>query len=473
MKVFSLTIIAAAVLSACAAPGGKNKPMAPLELPAASATAPVAADWWRHFGDTQLDALVEEALANNHDLARAMARIDQSQAALKLANADRLPSVNANLNNTRARYSANAATPLAAGAQSVVVNRRASLDVAYEVDLWGRAAKGSVAARNELLATEYARDTLRTALVAQVVQSYAALQSLDAQRRIFAETVAGQRESVKLQRLRFDGGDIGELDISQMEAELLANEIQLPKLARAQGEAERALSVLLGRTPKAIIEDAIQRGREPVAVASALPDGLPSDLLLRRPDVQAAEARLRAAGARVEAARAAYFPRIALTASLGHESMDLSRLGDGSSLLWNVVASLTQPIWDGGRIFAQNSIARARQTEAELDYRDSVANAFSEVKDAIFAVDEARSSVASSEKRVNALLRAGQLTRLRYDGGEASRLDVINAERLALNAQANNAEERRALAAAQANLFRALGGGWHTPRSIQIVENRR
>jgi multidrug efflux system outer membrane protein len=313
-------------------------------------------------------------------------------------------------------------------------------------------------------------ETLRTALIAQVVQSYAALQALDAQLRLYGEAVGAQGVPLKLQKLRFEHGDLGELDFRQSEAELIANEMQLPKLDRARGEAERALGILLGRSPKAVIEQTVARGSHPVLAGGALPEGMPSDLLLRRPDVQEAEAKLRAAGARVEAARAADFPSIALTASLGHESTSLSQLMSGPSLLWNVVASITQPIWNGGRLAAQKEAVQAQQRRTELDYRDKVANAFREVRDAIGAVAEARSSVESGERRVRALLRAAELTRLRYDGGEASRLDVIIVERLALTAQAVNADERRAIAMPQADLFRALGGGWSRDAVAKLAE---
>lgn len=471
MKTTLITIAASALLAACATPGAGPAPMAPIELPATTAVPPVAGTWWTQFNDAQLDALVDEALANNHDLARAMARIDASRAALRLARADQLPSVSANLSSARQRISENGSVALPAGASPIGNDHRATLDVAYEADLWGRYANGNAAAREELLASEYARDTLRTALAAQVVQSYAALQSLDAQRSLFGRAVEAQRESLKLQQLRFRSGDIGELDIRQLEAELIGNEAQLPKLDRARGEAQRALALVLGRTPKAVIEQAVARNERPVAAAGALPAGLPSDLLLRRPDVQGAEARLRAAGARVDAARAAYFPRIALTASLGRESTELSRLTDAPSLVWGVVASLTQPIWDSGRIGAQHEIAQAQRVEAELDYRDSVANAFREVSDALGAVDEARLTLGSGDQRAKALLRAAELTRLRYEGGEASRLDLIEAERFALAAQAAQADAQRALAAAQADLFRALGGGWQRPEA-RVAANR-
>ena len=155
---------------------------------------------------------------------------------------------------------------------------------------------------------------------------------------LYGQAVQAQRDSLKLQRMRLNAGDISELDIEQLDAELIDNEAQLPKLDRARGEAERALALVLGRSPKELVEQGVVRSETPTLRASGVPEGLPSDLLLRRPDVQAAEARLRAAGARVDAARAAYFPGITLTAAYGFESTQLHNLFDGPSLAWNLLA---------------------------------------------------------------------------------------------------------------------------------------
>lgn len=455
-----IALAAMALFAGCAVPPAERHATPALELPAATAVVTdVDAEWWTRFGDPQLDALVTEALTHNRDLARAMARIDESRAALRGARAGQLPSVSAGAAASRQRISENA--PAAVG--GTFTDLRASVNAAYELDLWSRAASLSAAARDELLASTFARETLRTALAAQVVQSYAALQSLDAQLQLYGQAVQAQRDSLGLQRLRFQAGDISELDVQQLEAELIDNEAQLPKLDRARGEAERALSVVLGRSPKALLEQGVARRDTPTLRASGVPEGLPSDLLLRRPDVQAAEARLRAAGARVTAARAAYFPDITLTAAWGRESTQLSRLLDAPSLAWSVAAALTQTIWDGGRIAAQVDATTARRTQIELDYRDNVVVAFKEVRDALGQIREADATLTSGQRRAQALQRAAALTRLRFDGGESSRLDVINAERLALAAQAQNADAARALTAAQANLFRSLGGGWRAP----------
>ena len=458
--------LAAAVLAGCAAPPVDRRETPSLELPAEAAAVPeVAQDWWKNFNDPQLDALVAEALDNNRELARAMGRIDESRAALRGARAEQLPNVSAGVSANRLRISENAATT-PAGAGGTFNAYLATIDMAYEVDLWSRAASLSGAARAELLASEHARETLRTALAAQVVQSYAGLQALDAQVLLFGEAVRVQRESLQLQRLRYLRGDISELDVQQLEAELIDNEAQLPKLDRARGEAERALALVLGRSPKVLIEHGVARRPTPTLRANGVPAELPSDLLLRRPDVKAAEERLRAAGARVDAARAAYFPGITLTVGWGRESSDLSDLFKSPSSVWGLAAALTQPIWDAGRIGAQYDAATARRAQVELDYRDSVVTAFKEVRDALGQYGEAETTLQSGGQRARALLRAAELTRRRFDGGESTRLDVINAERLALTAQAQNADAAGALTTAQANVFRALGGGWR-PSAVQ------
>jgi len=455
--------VVAASLAACALPPPADTAAPVLDLPVVSqADVAVAPDWWTSFDDLQLSALVEEALVHNRDLARAAARIDQSRAALALARADRMPRIDADFSSGRQRVSETTAIPLVGVSSPVANDHRASIDVSYELDLWSRLAHAQDAARADLLASTFARDTLRIALSVQVVKSYVALQALDAQIALFERTVQAQRDSLGLQRKRLDAGDIGELDVRQLEAELIGNEAQLPKLERARGEAERALALVLGRTPREVVDGVVARRGSPAVVPTAaqLPAALPSDLLERRPDLQAALANLRAAGARVDAARAAYFPSISLTAGFGRESAELSRLTDGASLIWGVLASLTQPIWDGGRIDAQNDFARARWREVEIDYRDAVANAFKEARDALAARIETGQTLRNADLREHALAEAARLTRLRFERGEESRIELIRAERADLGARSEVVDARRAVAAVQADLFRTLGGGW-------------
>ena len=456
-------VIAAAALCALAGcalpPGGKAAPPT-LELPQNTvADVPMATDWWTVFNDPALNALITEAQQNNSDLGRALARIDEARALLRQAGADRLPSVTATASGRRQGVTQTGSQPNIGPAVSS--DYRVAIGVDYELDLWSRLARTSDAARADLFAASTTRDALYGVVAVQVVQAYTSLQSLDAQLQLFAASVQAQRESLKLQQLRLDAGDIGELDVRQLEAEIANNQAQLPRLERSRGESERALALLAGRSPRAVIEQAIPRSAQPeMPNVPALPAGLPSDLLLHRPDVRAAQARLAAAGARVDVARAAYFPSITLTAALGKESAQLSKLFDGPSLIWSLLASATQPIWGAGRLEAQSDAARARERIAELDYRDSIASAFKDARDTLGARSESAESLLLSQHRSASLTRAADLTRLRYNGGEASRLLLIDAERAALAAQASLADARRALVVAQADVYRALGGGW-------------
>lgn len=463
-------VAAVTLLAACATPPAETPSVAEVDLPAGEAVGAIAADWWRAFNDSRLDALVDEALRDNRDLARAMARIDESRALLRLARADRSPSVSAGATAGRRRLSETGVQPLG-GASPWSNDFRASVDIGYELDLWGRVAAAGRAAREELLATRHARDAVRNSLVGQVVQAYAALRSLDSQLALFRRAVQAQRDGLALQRIRFDAGDLSELDIRQLEAELAANEAQIPRLERSIGETERSLALLLGRSPRGVVAQDIGRsGSEPQpGIAGGVPAGLPSNLLERRPDIRQAEARLRAAGARVEVARAAYLPSIALTTSLGRESADLSDLLEARSTVFSLLASLTQPIWNAGRLDANRDAVIARQRQAELDYRDTVAAAFREVRDALAAHTETQASLRLTEQRARVLARASELTTLRLEGGIASRLDAIEAERAALSAQAQLADARRAVTAAQADVFRSFGAGW----AAQAGDNER
>ncbi len=455
------------LLAGCATPGPGVSLQAPQELPATNPPIPVAPDWWTAYSDPALSTLVDEALRHNTDLARAMARIDEARALVGSARSANGPVVSANVSGNRQRFTENGRVPL--GEFSPWANLfQATLDVSYEVDLWGRFASATEAARSELLASEYARDTIRIALAAQVVQSYASLRALDEQIVVYQRAVSAQREGLRLNRERFEAGDMSELDWRQLEAELLANETQLPRLARALGETERALALMLGRSPRAVLEQGVARAAAdaPPLVAGGVPSGLPSDLLERRPDVRQAEAVLRAAGARVDVARAAYLPSITLTASAGKASTELSDLLDGRSTIFSVLASLTQPIWNAGALDAQRDVAIARARQAELDYRDAVAAAFKELRDALSAHEEAQATLRFTEQRERSLARASELTGVRFEGGVSSRLDAIEAERDALTAQAQLADARRALAAAQADVFRALGGGFTEGTSV-------
>jgi len=434
-----------------------------VELPAAwtaSAPAPFTdGRWWRIYGEPGLDQMVEQAFASNTDLAVAVARVDEARALVREADASFFPQVDAGFSRNRS-LSSSAAGTLPPGSERERNNYRAALNVSYEADLFGRLRGTADAAKADLAASVAARDGVRLALAAQVASSYFALQALDARRDILQRTLGLRGETLQLERKRQEAGLASDFDLRQLEAEAAAVRAQLPLIERDRGIQEAALLVLSGRNPKAVFEDSIAKfePRDPSLAAAAVPAGLPSELLLRRPDLVEAEQRLIAANARIAVARAAAFPSISLTGFLGSESSALSSLFSGPAGIWQLAFALAQPIFSGGRLEARTEAAQARERQALAQYQGAIRNAFREVRDALAAQARARESFEAESDRVKALAEAARLARLRHEHGLASRLDVLDAERNLLAAQAGRIEAARSHRAAIADLFRALGG---------------
>lgn len=434
-----------------------------LELPPAwQAAAPrpqPAQPWWRVYDDPALERLIDEALANNADVLVAAARVDEARALLGEARSALRPEVGASASAGRSLSSA-ATGLLPPGAPRERSDYRASLDVSYEIDVFGRLRAATDAARAELAASEAVRDAVRLALTARVASSYYGLLALDAEVELTRRALALREESLQLQRRRREAGLISDYDLRQLEAETATVRAQLPPLERDREIEEAALAALVGRSPRAVFEDAVTRSALSADAASAVavPAGLPSDLLLRRPDLVEAEQRLVAANARVAVARSAFFPSIRLTGLLGSESAELGDLFTGPAGIWSVAASLAQPIYAGGRLEAQRDAAAARERAALAQYGGAVRNAFREVRQALSAQSRARESFDAQATRVEALQDTLRLARLRYASGIASQLDVLDAERGLLAAQTARIEALRAQRAAVADLYRALGG---------------
>ncbi|HZP85313.1 MAG TPA: efflux transporter outer membrane subunit [Burkholderiales bacterium] len=462
----ALVLIALASLVGCSTVGPdyvrpKTELPAQWQQAASHANARLSAQrWWTIYNDPVLDRLIDESLAHNADLEQAIARVDEARALLGVTRADQFPEVTAGAVHGRSRISEVGPEPLPPGTKREDNLNRVTLNVAYEVDLWGRYRRATEAARAELLASRAAQDAVRLALTALVAQGYYALVGLDAQVEITQRTIATRRAALDLQRLRLQAGTVSEFDLRQTEAELAAAQALLPTLERARTQQQNALAVLLGRSPRAIVEQQIPRNAVVALPPIVVPAGLPSDLLERRPDIQEAEQTLVGANARIGVARAAYFPSIVLTGVLGSESAALSDLFSGPAGIWQLAASVTQPIFNAGRIKSQVRAASARQRQALAQYRLAIQNAFRDVQDALAAQSAARTQFDAEAQRVSALEQALKLARLRYDNGVASLLDVLDAERNLLTAELNRVDALRAQRAAVADTVKALGGGW-------------
>lgn len=434
----------------------------------------VAADhkeWWKLYGDEHLNTLVEEALAHNHDIALAAARIEEARVTVVVSDAESDPTATATFLPSYSRSSRATATPMP-GDTSNTRNFVARVNLSYDLDFWGRLRRATEAARADLLAAESARDTVRNTLTADMVQGYYNLLALDEQLAIARRTESTRQSTLKLQQLRLNAGVSSEFEVRQIEADLAAVQAQIPALSRSSKQQENALSVLLGRSPRAQVEAKVAahptlqgKGRDGVAATNGqlglkIPAGLPSELLLRRPDLRQAEHNLAAANARVNVARAAFYPSISLTGFLGGESESLADLFIGPARIFRFAAELTQPLFNSKRLGAGVDVAKAREDQLVTQYKKAIANAFREVQDALAAQQAARDILAAEEARALALQQALMLAKLRFDNGIASQLEMLDAERNLLQAQYNKVEAERLQRVALADLFKAMGGGW-------------
>jgi multidrug efflux system outer membrane protein len=443
-------------LSACAP--NYTLPTPDLPQPTAAVHLNVAPDWWRTFNDPVLDALIAEAFAASPTLERAVARVDAAQARLGISGSQSLPSLDAALSAGRTKR-AESTNPQAS---EPVTLYQANLKAYWEIDLWGRIRNEVAAARADLTGASHARDAARLALAAQVAQGYFQLRGLDAQLEIARRTVVSRQESLNIRNKRFLGGMTSELDMRQAEAELAAAEAQVPDLVEAVARAEASLAILVGMSPARLNATGPDRGKalDTIPVPPEIPEGLPSDLLNRRPDIQEAEQGLRATQARVAAARTAWFPSIALTGALGGESLAFADLFKGSALAWNFAGSLAAPLFNGGLTAAQIDLASANERAAAAQYRDSVIRAFADLRSAFVAKRQAATRTVALEQAVRALRRQQRLATLRYDNGFSSYLEVLDAERALFDSELALVDARRAHLVAGVDLYRALGGGW-------------
>ncbi len=425
-----------------------------VELSAVSVAEDV--DWWRGFDDPVLDRLVREALRNNRDVRIAAARIDEYEARLAGARAAGLPVVGYSGTRTRQQITEVGPQPLPRGIDSRSATATALASASWEIDLWGRIRRATEAARADLLATREARRGVVLSLVTEIARGYVQLRNLDSQLDITRRTLALRAEGVKLFETRFAGGVISEVELRQVQAEYQSAATRIPDLEQAIAQQENALSVLVGANP-----GPIERGRGLNDLSlPAVPGGLPSELLIRRPDLRKAEQDLIAANARIGAARARYFPTVSLTGALGSSSAALSDLFTGPASVWNFGAGLTGPIFDGGLVASTVRQAQAQREQLLASYEKAVQQAFREVNDALVANLRTRERAQAQALQTEALRRYSELARMRYEGGYTSYLEVLDAERGLFSAQLAEAQARGDVASALVALYKSLGGGW-------------
>ncbi|PYS34076.1 MAG: transporter [Acidobacteria bacterium] len=414
--------------------------------------------WFEVFKDERLQELIRRALAGNYDLRDAVVRVDAARANLGITKADQLPAIAVNSDITTLRNSTGGAFPLPQGFQQRRTFGSVALNfLSFEVDVWGRLRRATEAARADLLATEENRKAVVTTLVSEVATAYFNLLELDMELTIARRTLATREESLRLIRHREHNGLATVLEIRQGEQLVQAAEREIPAIEQLIEQTENYISLLLGRSP-----GAITRGRSLTDQEQppAVPPGLPSALLERRPDIRAAEQTLAAANAIIGVAKAAYFPRISLTGLFGSQSNQLSGLFTGASGVWQFVPQVTQPLFTGGRIRSNVELATAQEQIALIQYERVIQTAFREVSDALVAHQKVREIRSKQELLVATLQDRSRLSYIRYRGGVDTLLNALDADRDFFDAELGLAQSRRNELLALVQLYRALGGGW-------------
>ena len=411
--------------------------------------------WWQQFKDPVLDRLVSHALQENKDLLIATARIEEFFGRYFSTRGDQFPSAAGNADAFRQRLSEKGFSRFD-GSDNPYNQYEAILGASWEIDFWGKFRRATEASRAELIGTEEARRTVVLTLVSAVAAAYVDIRALDKQLEITQRTADSRRGTLELFELRFQNGIISEVDLSQAESEYEDALARIPDIERAIGQTENALSVLLGRNP-----GPIPRGLPLDAlILPAVPAGVPSGLLERRPDILRAEQTLIAANARIGVAKSLYFPTISLTGAFGTVSTDLSSLFTASSRAWNFGVPVSVPLFTAGRIGGEVKAAEAVQEQALYGYQQTIQNAFREVDDALLDRGKSGQRIDALSRQLKALRNYARLARMRYDEGYTSFLEVLDAERSLFNVELAHTASQNVLFRSLINIYKSMGGGW-------------
>lgn len=439
-------------------------------------TQPVAVDrWWTTFNDPRLDRLVADAIGANLDLRLAEARIREARAARGIVSADRWPTVNSGGTLRRSRSSENIGfetdqfSGAAAGAPAGSVPDfgigqardlwQLGLDARWELDLFGRVRRSVEAADADIAATAEWRNGVLVSLQAEVALNYIELRGAQAELAITRKNLASQEDTAELMRVRQRAGLTGELDVVRAEAQVATTAALVPGQEARIRRAIHRLGVLTGRQPAALTEELLKDAPLPPSPA-AVPVGLPSDLLRRRPDIRRAERQLAAATARIGVATAELFPRFSLTGGAGLQSDRGGNLASWESRYWSIAPGITWPIFDAGRIRAQVRVQNARQEQALVQYEQAVLAALEDVENAIVAYAADQRRRASLARAVQSNARAVELARDLHARGLVDFLNVLEAQRALLVAEDALVRAEASLAGDLIALFKAMGGGW-------------
>lgn len=415
--------------------------------------------WWDVFHDKALQKLIEDALSHNYDIQIAAARVEEFRAVYGVTRGDLMPQIDLIAGASRQRNSLEI-NPLSQRTNSTY---EGGFNLAWELDVWGKLRRATEAAKAQYFASDEARRGILVTLVGDVAEAYFALREFDLELEIARRTLETRKNTLELFTKRLEGGAASKLETSQAEADLADTAATIPDLERAIVTQENLLSVLLGNPPGEITRgDALSDQYK----APGVPIGLPSELLERRPDIRAAEQTLIAANAQVGASMADFLPSFNLSNFIGNSSHDWDHLWDGRAYNWSVAGSGRQPLFRGGKIFFGYKAAKARWEQALFDYQKTVINAFQEVSNAVINTRKLRDIKTEREKEVTSYREAANLSRMRYEGGLSSYLEVLDADRRLFDAETLLAKTKGRQMAALVQLYRALGGGWQMKKEV-------
>jgi outer membrane protein, multidrug efflux system len=408
--------------------------------------------WWEVFEDKELQQLIRTALKNNYDVRIAATRVLEAQAQLGITRADQFPSLSVGGNITSLQNPQEGPIPSYQLTQGQVL-----ASAAWNVDFWGRYRRATEAARANLLSSQWAQKEVMSTLVANVASSYFLLRQLDYQLEISKNTLSSRQDSLQLTKTLEEHGINNLLDVRQSEQLVYTAAAEVPDLERQIAIQEDALSILLGKNP-GDIPRGLKLTEQPHS--PEVPAGLPSALLERRPDIREAEQNLVAANAQIGVARAAYFPQISLTGSGGYQSSKLTDLFTGPAGIWSLAGSVTQPIFEGGRLKSGVRLAEAQHEQLLLTYQQTIQGAFRDVSDALVAYRKYREFRIQQQLLVESARDAARLSELRFKAGSTDYLEVLTNETNAFSAELTLAQAQGSELNALVQLYLALGGGW-------------
>jgi multidrug efflux system outer membrane protein len=411
--------------------------------------------WWQQFGDPEMNRLVDRVLANNLDVKMAYARLEQFAGVYRTTRSSLFPQLSGGGVYNRQQISGSE-NPFFSGVAPDTDYARIGATAIWQLDIWGQLRRANEAAFADLMAQQYARDTVLLTVVSSAAQTYIQLRTLDAILDITRQIITSLEEQDRINQKRFEMGYTSQLEVSQSRSELERRKALIPQYEQQIAQAEHALSVLLGANPMSM-----PRGKPLYEIARpAIPAGLPSDLLLRRPDIQQAEQTLIAANARIGVARGEYFPKIQLTGDIGQASTELASLFVPGANFWTIGTKVIGPIFTAGKIAGQVQAAEAEKRLMLNNYQKTIINGFREFEDALVSHKKTLQQIEALSQRVTAVGDYMRLSQLRYDEGYVDYISLLDAQRQFYEARTEQAQAFSAHLVAAVNLYKSMGGGW-------------